>query len=172
MTRMNQRNHRMKLIITIITPAILGVGWVSILIRESLLVVLISVLLVLIATLGLMMVLAQQRKLSERAGLLVLGGAGLLIAAAVMNLPLCWAFRLYESKFESLAAELKAGKKLSFPQRVGPFTIIGGQLRLGTGDPYLITGGEEGFVRNPTADGFNLWSMTQVSDTWSYVKED
>ncbi len=148
----------------------------SLFLREEFTVLILSVLVPLVLGLAAIAFLAWSDRLSLKTIALTLIGFGGLIAMGVNHLPLKVAFWACEPHFDSLAEELLAGKTVEFPRQVGPFFILEGGIRESSGDPYLRTGKDEyefdGFARNPTGEGFNLWSITPLGSHWSYLSED
>jgi hypothetical protein len=106
----------------------------------------------------------------------LLGGALVLAGLAFTNAPLRLTFAAFESRFEATSDELLRGDRPAFPFWIGPFRVIDGGIRDGSGAPYLMTSGQpyeiNGFVRDPKGTNFNLWSITPVSDGWAYIEED
>ena len=116
---------------------------------------------------------AGQRKASR---MMIICGALVLAGVAISNAPLRLAFAIFESRFEAVGDQLVRGEQLDFPAWIGPFRIIDGGVRDGSGAPYLMTSGQpyeiNGFVRDPKGAYFNLWSITPVSEGWAYIEED
>jgi len=115
---------------------------------------------------------AGQRQASQ----MIILGALVLAGMAFTNVPLRLAFAFFESRFEAVGDQLVRGEQPDFPTWIGPFRIIDGGVRDGSGAPYLITSGQpyeiNGFVRDPKGTYFNLWSITSVSEGWAYIEED
>ena len=116
---------------------------------------------------------AGQRQVSQ---MTIIFGALVLAGAAFTNAPLRLAFAIFESRFEAVGDQLVKGEQPKFPTWIGPFRIIDGGVREGSGAPYLMTSGQpyeiNGFVRDPEGTYFNLWSITSVSEGWAYIEED
>lgn len=130
--------------------------------------------LVVLTLLGIVSTRRAINRQEVRATLLV--GALILTGLAFTNAPFQWIFATYESQFEAVSDKLVAGERLNFPFWIGPFKVIDGGIRDGSGVPYLMTSGHpyeiNGFVRDPKGTYFNLWSITPVSDRWAYIQED
>ena len=165
----------MRIPIIILVLALVAIISASLLIRDSFLVGVVTVL-IMIPTLGIS-IYATCRK-SLQLGKLSLVFLGLLPLAflGLTNTPLKVAFTLLEPKFDELGQQMARGDAPAFPRWVGPFRIEDGGIRKSSGDPYLMTGGHRyeisGFVRNPKGEGFNLWSLVTLGDQWSYIVED
>jgi hypothetical protein len=106
----------------------------------------------------------------------LLVGTLVLAGLAFTNSPLRLTFSFFESRFEAVSDELLRGERPRFPLWIGPFRVIDGGIRDGSGAPYLMTSGHpyeiNVFVRDPKGTCFNLWSITHVSDRWAYIEED
>ena len=116
---------------------------------------------------------AGQRQASR---MTIIFGALVLAGVAFTNAPLRLAFAFFESRFEAVGDQLVRGEQPDFPTWIGPFRIVDGGVRNGSGAPYLMTSGQpyeiNGFVRDPKGIYFNLWSITSVSEGWAYIEED
>ena len=130
--------------------------------------------LVVLTLLGIVSTRRTVNRQAVRATLLV--GTLILAGLAFTNIPLRFIFATYESQFEAVSDKLVAGERLNFPFWIGPFKVIDGGVRDGSGAPYLMTSGHpyeiNGFVRDPKGTYFNLWTITPVSDGWAYIEED
>lgn len=151
------------------------VAAISIVVRDVFFVRALSLLaLVVLTMLGIALTRRTVTRQAARATLLV--GTLVLAGLAFTNAPLRLIFATYESRFEAVSDKLLRGERPNFPLWIGPFKVIDGGIRDGSGTPYLMTSGHpheiNGFVRDPKGTYFNLWSITPVSDGWAYIEED
>ena len=151
------------------------VAAISLVVRDVFFVRALSLLaLVVFTVLGIVCTRRSANQQAARTTLLV--GTLALAGLAFTNAPLRLIFAVYEARFEAVSDKLLGGERPSFPLWIGPFKVIDGGIRDGSGAPYLMTSGQpyeiNGFVRDPKGTYFNLWSITPVSDGWAYIEED
>ena len=110
--------------------------------------------------------------------LLFAGIASIAILLSVMtsNWPLHAAYVLSRPSFDRVAAEIRDGNSPGSPRRVGLFRIQKAEVSH-NGVVCLWTdvdpSGYSGFVQHGANDlPFNLWSHTQLDDSWQFIKED
>ena len=147
----------------------------SLMVRNVLFVRALSLIaLILLTVLGLVCTWKASQRQASR--MTIIFGSLVLAGVAFTNAPLRLAFAFFESRFEAVGDQLIRGEQPNFPTWIGPFRIIGGGIRNGSGAPYLVTSGQQyeinGFVRDPKGTYFNLWSLTPVNESWAYIEED
>jgi len=165
----------MRFLTIILCCGLLIVAAISLLVRDAFFVRALSLLaLVVLTVLGVACTRRSANRQAARTTLLV--GTLVLAGLAFTNAPLQLIFAVYESHFEAVSDKLLGGERPNFPLRIGPFRVIDGGIRDGSGAPYLMTSGHpyeiNGFVRDPKGTYFNLWSITPLSDGWAYIEED
>ncbi len=166
----------MRIPIIVLSIGLAAVTAISVVIRESFLVGAASLIgLVAIGGAGVHSVRrnggVQKKQLSAiLVGMLILAGLGLT------NAPLRATFSIFEPGFDSMGRQLVGGAPPDFPTWIGPFRVVDGGVREGSGAPYLMTSGHpfeiNGFVRDPKGKYFNLWSITPLGGSWAYIEED
>lgn len=163
--------------VLMLSLAFFAVIGISLWVRDSFFV---GVLSVLVATgagyLSLFALLARRKPLPKLGLACAVAVTVIIVAIGASNAPLKVAFAVLEPRFDACAKQLANGECLSFPFWIGPFRVIDGGVRSGSGAPYLMTSGDsgeiDGFVQDTSAAYFNVWSMTQLGLRWAYVQED
>jgi hypothetical protein len=128
--------------------------------------------------------------LSLRDRLCWVGCALVLLTIAWVDWPLHLSYYLARPGLERLAQELRAGKTIPTPVRVGLVVIRGTELRRRVfnyhGDPAATDAkdiaclwthpdgaGSAGFVQtHPDFLQFNIWSFHHLDDRWQFITED
>ena len=102
----------------------------------------------------------------------------LLVSVSVKQWPLRITYSVSRSAFNATAQRVREGQKMTFPQRIGLFTIRKAEVSH-TGVVCLWTrpaaSGNTGFVqcnRESAPVSFNLWSMVKLDDGWQFISED
>jgi hypothetical protein len=139
------------------------------------------------------LLMAVPLAMSLRDRLCWVGCALVLLTIAWVDWPLHLSYYLARPGLERLARDLRAGKTIPTPVRVGLVVIRGTELRRRVinyrGQPRDPTatdakdiaclwthphpGGSGGFVQTP-ADflQFNIWSLHHLDDRWQFITED
>jgi hypothetical protein len=157
--------------------AFLAVIGVSLWVRDAVFVAFWSVLIVLVAgCVCFCGLVGHPDPLAKVGAVLAVFMLVLTTTIGVTNFPLRVAFAMLEPEFNARARQLAHGEALQYPFWIGPFRVIDGGVRKGSGAPYLMTSGDggeiDGFVKDPTGAYFNLWSLTSLGDRWAYIQED
>ena len=154
---------------------LLVVAVISLMIRDAFFVRALSLIALAVLT-ALGIVCTQRAAQRQAARMTMIVGAFILAGLGFTNAPLRVTFAVFESGFEAVSHKLLRNERPDFPFWIGPFKVIDGGIRDGSGAPYLMTSGQpyeiNGFVRDPKGTYFNLWSITPVSDSWAYIEED
>lgn len=175
MSDLNRSLQKMRISTIILCCGLFMIAAISLVIRDVFFVRALSLLA--LAVLIVLGIVCTRRAINRQAARTTLQGGALVLAGlAFTNAPLRLAFAAFESRFEAISDELLRGDRPTFPFWIGPFRVIDGGIRDGSGAPYLMTSGQpheiNGFVRDPKGTCFNLWSITPVSDGWAYIEED
>ena len=149
--------YKMRITTFILCCSLLVVASISLVVRDEFFVRALSLL-----VLGVLTVLGTvciRRAVDRRvARTTLLAGELVLAGLAFTNVPLRLCFSFYESRFEAISNELLRGERPKFPLWIGPFRVIDGGIRTGSGTPYLMTSGHpyeiNGFVRDPKGTCF------------------
>lgn len=166
---------RMRITTITLSCGLVIVAVISLVVRDVFFVRALSLLV--LAGLSVIGFLCSQRSDHRQVARATISGGMLVLAGlAFTNTPLRLTFAVFESRFESIGDQLVRGEHPDFPTWIGPFRVIDGGVRDGSGAPYLMTSGHSdeinGFVRDPQGSYFNLWSITPVSEDWAYIEED
>lgn len=163
--------------VLMLSIAFFAVIGISLWVRDGFFVGALSVLVTAVAGCASLFALLAKNGPLQKPGIACAVVATVFIAAiGASNAPLKIAFTVLEPSFDAYAKQLASGDRLSFPFWIGPFRVIDGGVRSGSGAPYLMTSGHsgeiDGFVQDSAAAYFNVWSITPLGVRWAYVQED
>ncbi len=98
----------------------------------------------------------------------------ILLSVATSNWPLQAAYVLSRPSFDRVAAQVRAGEPPNTPCSIGLFRIRKAEMyHNGIVCLWTNTTGSTGFVQTGPDDlPFNLWSHTQLDNSWQFISED
>lgn len=118
-------------------------------------------------------------QLQEQNSLPIIVKAITCIAVIVSVITFHWPLRVVHSfahpSLERIAQGVRDGRPLTFPARVGLFTIKDVEVRNGVLALWidLDPSGRVGFVHTGSTNlPFNLWSRIKLDDQWQFIAED
>jgi len=98
------------------------------------------------------------------------------ISILLTSWPLRLAVALSRPEMEQTITALKDGHHLSFPRRVGYFTVRAAGVENGVACLWTNPNPDArtGFVQRPPSEtaGFGLWSLRVLDDRWQLISED
>lgn len=102
---------------------------------------------------------------------------GIVTSVMVTHWPLLSVFEFSRSTFDKLADDLKAGRSVAMPQKVGLFVVKKAEINRDIACLWIEPnpGGNTGFVqcsRQTAKASFNLWSIAHLNNSWQFIHED